>query len=135
MHRDGTLYTKEALRVYDHDFQSLHQGEALLYGIYDVQKNKGWIHIGTSKDTSEFVCDSIRLWWEQSGQYEYPQAHSILALADGGEATLHAITFLKKICRNWSMISTLKSEWPTIRLILQSGTRLSIGCFLISLTR
>lgn len=72
------------IRVYDHDFQSLSQGDALLYGIYDVLKNKGFINIGTSKDTSEFVCDSIRFWWEHYGQYEYPRANSILALADGG---------------------------------------------------
>ena len=42
------------------------------------------MQIGTSKDTSEFVCDSIRFWWEEYGQYEYPHARSILALADGG---------------------------------------------------
>lgn len=84
MHRDGQLYTKEVIHVYDHDFQSLSEGVALLYGIYDVQKNKGFINIGTSKDTSEFVCDSIRVWWKNYGQYEYSEASSILALADGG---------------------------------------------------
>jgi len=55
-----------------------------LYGIYDLWKNTGFINIGTSKDTSEFVCDTIKLWWEKYGRYEYPYATSILALADGG---------------------------------------------------
>ena len=49
-----------------------------------MQKNKGFINIGTSKDTSEFVCDSIRFWWKNYGQSDYPKASSILALADGG---------------------------------------------------
>ena len=40
--------------------------------------------IGTSKDTSEFVCDSIRLWWEKVGSQKYSKATSILALADSG---------------------------------------------------
>jgi len=70
--------------VYDHDFESLAEGVVRLYGIYDQQKNTGFINIGTSNDTSAFVCDSIRLWWKNYGQEEYPNASSILALADGG---------------------------------------------------
>lgn len=54
------------------------------YGIYDTVKNEGFIVIGTSKDTSEFVCDCIRLWWKKIGSSEYPKATSILLLADSG---------------------------------------------------
>ena len=84
IYREGQLYTKKFIEVYDHDFESLAEGDVLLYGIYDEQKNTGFINIGSSKDTSEFVCDTLRLWWETYGRYEYPQASSILALADGG---------------------------------------------------
>lgn len=55
-----------------------------LYGIYDLLNNRGFINIGTSKDTSEFVCDSLENWWLQYGQQAFPKATSILALADGG---------------------------------------------------
>ena len=72
------------MKVYDHDFESLAQGVVRLYGLYDVQKNTGFINIGSSKDTSEFVCDTIRVWWTTYGQYEYPRATSLLALAEGG---------------------------------------------------
>lgn len=84
LYREGTLYTQELLRVFDHDFPYLAQGVIIPYGIYDVLKNEGFVVIGTSKDTSEFVCDCIRLWWNEIGSKQYPQASSILALADGG---------------------------------------------------
>ena len=42
------------------------------------------MQIGTSHDTSEFACDSIRYWWTNYGQQRYPLANSILLLCDGG---------------------------------------------------
>ena len=42
------------------------------------------INIGTSKDTSEFACDSLRIWWMTKGEMDYPNANSILLLCDGG---------------------------------------------------
>ena len=42
------------------------------------------MNIGVSKDTSEFACDSIRLWWENHGKIRYPNCTSILMLADSG---------------------------------------------------
>ena len=40
--------------------------------------------IGTSRDTSEFACDSIRYWWNNYGKLSYSNASSILMLMDGG---------------------------------------------------
>lgn len=40
--------------------------------------------LGTSHDTSEFCCDTIKYWWEKHGKQNYPNATSILLLADGG---------------------------------------------------
>ena len=42
------------------------------------------IEIGTSTDTSELACDAIKAWWNQIGKNRYPNATSILCLADGG---------------------------------------------------
>ena len=70
--------------VWDHDFNSFARCVVIPHGIYDVQLNKGYINIGTSKDTSEFACDSIRKWWYRQGQYNYPDATSILILCGGG---------------------------------------------------
>lgn len=40
--------------------------------------------IGTSRDTSEFSCDSIHHWWDHFGKAYYPDADSILMLMDRG---------------------------------------------------
>src|SRR3972149_3887168 len=66
-YRDGHLYTLEELHAYDHDFNSEADGIIIPHGIYDLQRNFGYLHLGTSKDTSEFACDCIRSWWYQHG--------------------------------------------------------------------
>jgi hypothetical protein len=83
-YRDGRLYTQCPLEVYDHDFTSFAEGIVIPHGIYDMLKNTGYINLGTSKDTSEFACDSLRNWWYNQGQYDYPHATSLLVLCDGG---------------------------------------------------
>ena len=83
-YRDGHLYTTEELQVYDHDFSSQAEGIVIPHGIYDVQRNTGYINLGTSHDTSEFARDCIRNWWNNRGRFEYPNATSILVLCDGG---------------------------------------------------
>ena len=49
-----------------------------------MQRNIGYLHLGTSHDTSAFACDCFRHWWSTYGQEHYPQATSILVLCDGG---------------------------------------------------
>jgi len=85
LYRQGRVYTQEkAIEVFDHDWKSLAQGVAIPHGLYDLMLNLGYIHIGTSHDTSEFACDAIRNWWQQYGARHYPTASSILLLCDGG---------------------------------------------------
>lgn len=83
-YRAGHLYTQEELRTYDHDFSSFAEGVIIPHGIYDLQHNLGYIHIGISKDTSQFACDCLRSWWLDHGRFLYPNATAILALCDGG---------------------------------------------------
>lgn len=78
------MYTTEPIEVCDHDFPSLATGVAIPHGLYDMTDNVGYIQIGTSHDTSEFACDSIRYWWQTHGKQRYPLANSILLLCDGG---------------------------------------------------
>jgi hypothetical protein len=63
---------------------SLAEGVAIPHTIYDTVQNKAYVSIGTSRDTSEFACDSIRQWWNNHGSLLYPNATSILRLMDGG---------------------------------------------------
>jgi len=83
-YRQGRLYTTEVIETFDHDYNSFADGIVIPHAIYDLLHNKGYINIGTSHDTSEFACDSLRQWWYVQGQYDYPKATSILVLCDGG---------------------------------------------------
>ena len=78
------MYTQQEIQVFDHDWPSLAEGIAIPHGLYDLNLNIGYVQIGTSHDTGEFACDSIRYWWEHYGSIQYPEANSILLLCDGG---------------------------------------------------
>jgi Rhodopirellula transposase DDE domain len=82
--RAGEVYSKEEIASYDHDFPHLSTGVAIPHGIFDLKKNTAHINIGTSHETSEFACDSLKKWWLEKGQMDYPNATSILMLMDGG---------------------------------------------------
>ncbi len=83
-YRDGQLYCTETIYTFDHDFKNFAEGVIIPYGIYDYIDNKGYMYLGTSKDTSEFSCDNIKKWWEKYGKYQYKDCDSILILCDGG---------------------------------------------------
>lgn len=85
LYREGQLYTQEqGVEVFDHDWVTLAEGVAIPHGLYDLSENVGYIQIGTSHDTTEFACDSIRYWWNHYGKEHYPLATSILLMCDGG---------------------------------------------------
>ena len=83
-YRAGQLYTLAELQTYDHDFVSFAEGVIIPHGIYDLKRNQAYLNLGTTKDTSQFACDSLKQWWLAQGQFDYPQATSILILCDGG---------------------------------------------------
>jgi hypothetical protein len=83
-YRAGHLYTLEPVLTNDHDFTSSATGIVIPHSLYDEELNIGYIQIGISHDTSEFVCDSLRHWWYTYGQPRFPKATSILIKGDGG---------------------------------------------------
>ena len=84
LYRDGKVYCQQALKAFDHDFPSLASGVIIPHGIYDLARNQGWIHLGLSRDTTAFACESLRLFWSSDGRRLYPNASAILLLCDGG---------------------------------------------------
>jgi hypothetical protein len=84
LYREGQVYCLEAEVVYDHDYAHLSEGTVIPHGIYDLTHNDAMINIGTSADTSEFSCDSIKRWWDMVGCERYAQAASLLILVDCG---------------------------------------------------
>ena len=65
------------------------------HGLYDLRLNQGYVHLGTSHDTSAFACDCLEDWWWRFGQQQYPAAWSLLLLCDGGGSN-SANTYLFK---------------------------------------
>src|SRR5438552_3131041 len=61
--------TKTADRVNTHDFPTPYP-----YGIYDLQRNTGFVNVGTDHDTATFAVASIRGWWRHEGRRLYPHA-------------------------------------------------------------
>ncbi len=70
------------MRVYDFPIAGL--GRATPYGVYDLGQNAGWVNVGMDHDTAAFAVESIRRWWNEVGQFQYPQAKRLLISADGG---------------------------------------------------
>jgi len=82
--RDGKVICKGTPKSLDHDFATFSDGQIVPHGIYDVVKNVGYMTIGTSHDTSQFVCDNIEKVWKEHLQTQYPKANTIVILCDGG---------------------------------------------------
>jgi hypothetical protein len=82
--REGELYTQEPLLAFDHDFIHAADGVIIPRGLYDPKRNVGHMYLGLSRDTSEFVCDSIARWWFRCGRWYYDRATSLLLLSDSG---------------------------------------------------
>lgn len=99
-HRAGSCWSQTMRRVNDHDFASFSQGQVIPHGIYDVNTNTGYITLGTSKDTSEFVCDNLLRIWTGDLQYRYPDAHTMMLLCDGGGSNASSHYIVKQdLCK------------------------------------
>lgn len=75
---------KNPTEVNVYDFIDKTNGKASPYGVYDVKNNKGWVSVGTSRDTAAFSVATIRSWWENEGINSYLQATKLYINADGG---------------------------------------------------
>lgn len=86
LYRGGRCFATQTLNVYDHDYEHLSKGKVIPHGLYDMQANKGYISVGGSSETADFIVDNLHWWWEQHGIHQYPDANNILILCDAGGA-------------------------------------------------
>ena len=75
-------------RVRVHDFvipaTATQGGKAIPYGVYDLQRDEGWVSVGIDHDTASFAVHTIRRWWRVMGRPAYRGARSLLITADAG---------------------------------------------------
>jgi len=86
--RNEQVLTKkdEIPEVFSSDYSFLATGRVIPHGIFDVKLNKGYISLGTSYETADFVIDNLRWWWLNFGELNYPDASHILIFSDCGGA-------------------------------------------------
>ena len=75
---------KQPVTVQGHDFPRPDVPRAHPYGVYDLERNTGFVNVGTDHDTGAFAVASIRGWWRHQGRRLYPEAKALLITADGG---------------------------------------------------
>src|SRR5438105_3359698 len=75
-------------RVHVHDFvipaTATRGGKAIPYGVYDLQRDEGWVSVGIDHDTASFAVHTLRRWWRVMGRPAYGRARSLLITADAG---------------------------------------------------
>ena len=96
LYRAGKCYSQAPIKVYDHDYDHLSTGKVIPHGIYDLQHNQGYISIGNSHETAEFVADNLLWWWDNYGIDLYPDTQNILILCDAGGANSYRHHCFKK---------------------------------------
>lgn len=94
--RRGQCYSTDVQYVYDHDYRHLATGVLVPHGVYDYFDNAGFITLGTSRETSAFVCDAIALVWEEDRRLRYPDADEIMLTFDAGGANAVRSTRFKE---------------------------------------
>ena len=90
------------LEVEAYDFIDKELGKVTPYGTYDLAHNLGWVNVGTDNDTAQFAVKSIQRWWEELGEWMYPDAREILIMADGGGSNGWRNRLWKKTLQEWA---------------------------------
>jgi len=112
----GAKWDRQPHRVNDHDFRSDADALATPRGIYDTQANRGSVFVGISHDTPAFAVETLAQWWLREGRLQYPEAHEMLLLADGGGSNGSRCRAWKKalqdrICNPFGLAVTV-SHYP-----------------------
>ena len=130
----GTRYKRGVDLTNDHDFMTYASGIAALYGVYDYDKNRGFVSIGMflkegrtilSGDTPEFAVESIEKWWINDGVETYRNKNDLLIVADGGGSNGHRphmwkVKLQEILCNKYKLIVTVchyppgASKWNPI---------------------
>jgi hypothetical protein len=80
----GRRWCREPTDVSAHDFPTDAVAQAIPYGVFDPELNRGRVCVGTSGNTADLAVDAVRDWWRQKGKRLYRGATALLIEADGG---------------------------------------------------
>ena len=100
--------SKDPIKVLDHDFPIKELGKVIPYGVYDINRNEGFVNLGISKDTPEFAVESISRWWLTVGKHTYPAASKLYVNCDGGGSNSYRSRLFKFQLQQFANQSNLK---------------------------
>jgi hypothetical protein len=112
----GVAWRRTAESVNTYDFIHDAQCRATPYAIYDVNRNRGMVAVGTSADTPQFATDCLSHWWQHEGRRAYPDATQLLLLADAGGSNGHRPRLFKSSLQqfaNHSGLAVTVCHYPT----------------------
>ena len=99
---------KSPTKVLDHDFPLKDLGKVAPYGIYDINRNEGFVNLGISHDTAEFAVESIIRWWQTLGAHTYPKACKLYITSDSGGSNGSRTRLWKKQLQELANIANLE---------------------------
>jgi len=100
--------TKNPTRVLDHDFPLKELGKVAPYGVYDINRNEGFVNLGISHDTAEFAVESVLRWWQTLGRNTYPDAKKLYINSDNGGSNGSRVKLWKKQLQELANITNLE---------------------------
>jgi hypothetical protein len=80
----GRCWRRQPRDVWDHDFPSWASGRAIPFGIYDIGHNDGYVAVGTSRETPQFVTAALRQWLRQQGWWRCRRGRLAIEADCGG---------------------------------------------------
>jgi len=93
--RGGKKRSFIAPKAGDHDMNPL--GKLVPLGILEVQKGQLFTVVADSPETSDFIVDSLQLWWDER-QADYGSVKKLVINLDNGpSASSHRTQFIKRI--------------------------------------
>jgi len=113
----GRTWRKQAEEVNEHDFPGAAKCRSIPFGIYDISRNEGHVYVGVSNNTPSFAVHSIARWWQDEGRRSYPNASSLLILADSGgsngcRARAWKLSLQQKLCNEYGL-TLIVCHYPT----------------------
>ena len=114
----GKVLCRKVSEVLDHDYRPDAIGTAVPYGIYDVNRNHGTVVVGDSRETAAFASDALERWWVLEGRQAYPDAKSLLVLADCGGGNGARVRAWKRALQGKMAdrygLSIIVCHWPPV---------------------
>jgi hypothetical protein len=93
--RGGKKRSYVASKAGDHDMNPL--GKLVPFGILEVKAGQLFTVVGASAETSDFIVDSLQLWWDERKVIYVSVKKLVINLDNGPSASSHRTQFIKRI--------------------------------------